>query len=663
MTEDTPLQYPAPPSRRLRAFAFDPSLDTSLETAIFNQVTLHVPWEPLQEGPVGEYLEIVDVDPASGCCYPPVNLNEPRLLAQDGLPPSEGSPQFHQQMVYAVASATIHHFEKALGRKILWTPPDHPSAGDQRCRFLPRLRIYPHALREANAYYSPTSKAVLFGYFPASPSDPGSSLPGGMVFTCLSHDIIAHELTHALLESLHPLFIEPSNVDVLALHEAFADIVALFQHFTHQDVLKRQIARTRGDLESENLLGELAQEFGQAIGSRGALRSALGEQVDGKWRRKKPDPTLLGKTTVPHDRGAILLAAVFDAFLTIYKARTADLMRIATGGTGVLPAGDIHPDLVDRLAGEAAKTADHVLKMCIRAMDYVPPVDITFGDYLRALITADHDMVPNDPNRYRLAFVEAFRRHGIYPLDVRSLSEESLLWNKPAPDKERIIQASLPPLAQLRRMVPDWWEKADKEEESGPKPAISQREFLFEQNEENKTRLHEWLTNPPKIDLAKALGLSLDPDAPGSIHRDGDHPSLEVHSMRPAYRIGPDGRTLRDLVIEITQRRYGYDNPDKQEAVDKGEIAPKDPDFIFRGGVTLLFDLEKGQLRFAIYKRISSERRLEAQRRYLNRTINPSLRVTYFGDGRRSQFKVGGNGATLEPFALLHRHIDLEEGE
>ena len=61
----------------------------------------------LKPGPIGEYLEVVDIDPASNKIYDPVDLNDPKLLAQDGWPPSEGNPQFHQQMVYAVAMTTI----------------------------------------------------------------------------------------------------------------------------------------------------------------------------------------------------------------------------------------------------------------------------------------------------------------------------------------------------------------------------------------------------------------------------------------------------------------------------------------------------------------------------------------------------------------------------
>ena len=128
----------------------------------------------------------------------------------------------------------------------------------------------------------------------------------------------------------------------------------------------------------------------------------------------------------PHKRGSILVAAVFEAFINIYKNRAADLLRIASNGTGILVLGDLHPDLVNRLSGEASKAAGHVLNMCIRALDYCPPVDITFGDFLRAIITADLDLVADDQKNYRLVFIDAFRRRGIYPSGIKTLSVESL---------------------------------------------------------------------------------------------------------------------------------------------------------------------------------------------------------------------------------------------
>ena len=125
-----------PPHRRLRVYAFDPSLARRLDTAMMNSVVLHVPWEhdartgrsTLEPGPVGEYLEVVDVDPASGRFYPPVDLNDPNLLAQDGLAPAEDNPKFHQQMVYAVAMDTIGFFEEALGPRRALVGPRHGSA-------------------------------------------------------------------------------------------------------------------------------------------------------------------------------------------------------------------------------------------------------------------------------------------------------------------------------------------------------------------------------------------------------------------------------------------------------------------------------------------------------------------------------------------------------
>src|SRR6185437_2104457 len=141
------------------------------------------------------------------------------LLAQDGLAPSEGNPQFHQQMVYAVAMRTIRNFEVALGRRALWAER-RLVAKDGRFQpapdggYVQRLRIYPHALREQNAYYSPDRKALLFGYF----ADDGPSGGRRTVFTCLSHDVVAHETTHALLDGLHRRYQEATNPDVLAFH-------------------------------------------------------------------------------------------------------------------------------------------------------------------------------------------------------------------------------------------------------------------------------------------------------------------------------------------------------------------------------------------------------------------------------------------------------------
>src|SRR5690606_23755943 len=250
------------------------------------------------------------------------------ILAQDGLAPSESSPQAHQQMVYAVVMTTIRNFEKALGRKALWSPGrDH--------EFVGRLRIHPHALRAANAFYSPDLKALLFGYFKAEAD--GLHARGSTVFTCLSNDIIAHETTHVLLDGMHRWFIEPTHPDSLAFHEAFADLVAIFQHFTFPEALRHQIAATRGDLRQRNLLAELAQEFGRALGLRGALRSALTDP---------PDPGVLERTLEPHARGSILVAAVFAAFTTIFERRASRLIRLATSGSGVLPPGALPEQLV-----------------------------------------------------------------------------------------------------------------------------------------------------------------------------------------------------------------------------------------------------------------------------------------------------------------------------
>ncbi|HEX2732288.1 MAG TPA: hypothetical protein VHM70_11800 [Polyangiaceae bacterium] len=590
------------------------------------------PWEQdLKPGPIGEYLEVVDYDPASGCWYEPVDLNDVQVVAQDGLAPSEGNPQFHQQMVYAVAMNTIANFEQALGRQVFWSATYDPHLPKgKRDTFVQRLRIYPHALRAANAYYSPNKRALLFGYFQG---------PSGMVFSCLSHDIVAHETTHALLDGMNRRYIEDNHEDSLAFHEAFADLVALFEHFTFPEVLKHQISQTHGDLHSESLLGELAQEFGEATGRYGALRNAIGEYDDAdQWHPIKPDPTRLSREFEPHARGAILVAAVFGAFLAANSARVRDLVRLATAGTGVLPAGNLPPDLVNRLATETSTTARHFLNMCIQALDWCPPVDMTFGDYLRALITADFDMQIEDPNGYRTALIESFRRWGIVPKGLRTLSEEQLRW----PFVHKVDHDGWNALTEVVERI---------------RPRISEslyirdRRVLFALLRDARLETHEHLeaamsdvsdaSQRPHFNRVTGLNIAPTSGLPGMIVNENGIARFEVHALRPALRVTSSRTIKKQLVMILTQTRNLPIDPEHPELGD----------FEFRGGATLIFDLEgeRPSLRYSIVRPIDSGERLEEIRAYWKRRDDQgaSLRTTYFGAGLAANLKD-------EPLCLLH---------
>lgn len=658
--------YPDPAARRLRVYAFDPQASLELDTAVINDAVITLPWEtPWEEkltiGPCNDYLDVIDFDPTSALFYAPVDLNDPVLLAQNGLPPAEGRPQFHQQMVFAVAMKTIRHFERALGRPVMWSR--HFAPGTHNNEYIQRLRIYPHALREANAYYSPEKTALLFGYFKKAGADRFAD-DGSWVFTCLSQDIIAHETAHAILHGMQQRSIESTNPDALAFHEAFADIVALFQHFTLTEAVEHELAASRGSLRANGLLTGLAQQFGHATGRRGALRFAL-EVLEGEAKAQEQSGVFapakkLAETREPHQRGGILVAAIFDAFVTIYERRIADLMRLAGRGSS-MDGGELPAELVGRLAQEASKSADHVLRMCVRALDYVPPVDLHFGEYLRAIITADADLVADDVRGYRVAIAQAFRHRGIFVPGCISMAPDSLIWDKPEPidtpgllaaDRTSGLFARLLPELKLGLTFPPPAEPESDEE--GPR--VNLREQAHAIIIHNQRQIHDWLNTPHKNDeeYERLFGVKMCADTPvrsvnfSSWRKNADGnpiPAVEVHSARIAHRSGPDGQELRQLIIQITQKRRGYFSRDMQTAADDGSLEQtnpekwKAPDFWFRGGATVHTDLRDGRLRRVIRKRIDQDERLERERA--------------FRTGEQDRF--GAAPSQREPFAFMHR--------
>ena len=160
------------------------------------------------------------------------------------------------------------------------------------------------------------------------------------------------------------------------------------------------------------------------------------------------------------------------------------------------------------------------------------------------------------------------------------------------------------------------------------------RELAYRTSLKNAATFQRWLVDPEEVtdDEIEALGLIRDKQrqqkdiddfrkAIGNI--EGKLGRIEVHSVRPARRVGPDGQTSSDLVVEITQTFRAGDGAR------------------YRGGCTLLIDLETGQVRYLIRKRVLSTQRATEQQGLADEY---GLSANYFDTGTRRD----------EPFALLH---------
>ena len=555
--EDGPLLEAAESTRPYRRNAADPlyrplriyAVDPGGSRGEGNLATVQVPFEPLEPGPKGAVFFVDTFDEATGQRYPDADLDRQRVLIEQGFAPTPSDPRFHCQAVYAIASLTYASFQTALGRDPAWGFVNEvvPANGEREERRA-RLILRPFAGSEqANAAYDETLGEVRFGYFQASANAQGRNFPGSYVFNSLSHDVVVHEVTHALLDGQRACFNIPTGPDVLGFHEGFADLVAVFQKFSYRTLVESALRSSAGRLSSDSLLTRLAQQFGQTTTGKTALRCPV-EPPGAPPMRYRPD-------LEEHELGTVFASAVFDAFATIFERKTSRYVRLATGRSSLRDAdAELQGDLLAFLATEASRLAAQFTSILIRAVDYCPPVDLHLGEFLRAVITADRELVPDDPWGYREAWIDAFARRGIVPPNVSTLSEESLAWEAPEGLVERIDGLSF---ARLHFA-------------GDPARAAGGVELRRQ-----SAALGAFVSAPHR---QRMFGIT----APGAL---ADRP--QINSIRTARRIGPDGQVLFDLVAEITQRQL----------VDRG--AEKLP---FWTGSTIVIGPE-GDVRYVIWSR------------------------------------------------------------
>jgi hypothetical protein len=538
---------PYNPTRTLTIFALDPSVR---DRKGILRTQIEIPNECLEAGPRGYRASIVDYDSSTDTYRAPAPLEGPQGPA--GLAPPDPFKRrsdqsllkdrhFHAFMAYGIVMKTLSRFEYALGRRLSWSFGSH------------QIQIAPHAFCDANAFYSDRAQGLFFGYFP--------SIDGKRdVYTCLSHEIVAHETTHALLDGLRERYTDPSSPQQAGFHEGFADIVALLSVLGSQSLVERVVdlglPQGRGGairrqnvsveaLRKSGLFG-LAQEMGTELaGIHGqALRRSV-SLLPGK------DYLRSGDYDEPHACGEVLVASVLNAYLAIWVERLK-----ALGDEAALDR--------NRAAEEGAELASHLLNVCIRAIDYCPPTDIEFGDFASALLTVDGELNPND-TRYTLRqhLLTSFKGYGIRPTSKGGRGPRKGFWDPPPNDPEFVYDRT-----HFDNM------KSDPDEL-----------FRFLWENQSKFRLH-------------------------------DQAFTRVLSVRPCTRIGRDGFILRETVAEYHQQLKLFAKELRSIGIEQPADMPADTEVTLYGGNAVIFD-EYGHVKYNIGKSIMDQARQSKRLAYL----------------------------------------------
>lgn len=526
------LERPVPQSVSVTIIAQDPSVRVggSILTA-----QVRIPAEHLDPGPRGARFHVVDYDGATGTLLPPAVL-APEVqdrFADAADAELTGDAEFRAQNVYAIAARTLAGFEAALGRRLGWGFDGH------------QLFLVPHAIAEANAYYAPEDGAIYFGYVPRE---------DGELQTALSHDIVAHETTHAILDGLRPLYAEPGLPDQPAFHEALADVVALLSLFSIPGVAARLLdpSGDGGRLAAERLTPDalrrsalltLAEQLGDHDGDGagsergGGLRRSVELLPTTTWRAER-------EFAEPHRRAEVLVAAV-----------TQTLLRMWTSRLPAIAAEDGSADRA-RVAEEGATAAAHLLRMAMRGVDYLPPVELEYEDVLDAILKADEVVAPDDEHGYRDALHDAFAAFGI---------------ERPS---GRLIDVS----------------------RSG-RPVYERMNFAILRSDRDEVFRFLW-ENADVFELDRECGW------------------LRVESVRPSVRVGPDGLVVPEVVASYVQTlELTAGELAARGATVPGGLPPETK-LQLRGGGVVVFD-QFGRAKLHQHKRLDDWDRQTRRLAYL----------------------------------------------
>lgn len=349
---------------------------------------IKVDWEPsLAAGPTSARIAVVDYNAETNTVAEPTPWIEEQLRYD--VQEEAADFKFHQVNVWTIVAKTLDFFEnrRVMGRPVPWGFDSN------------RLLVIPHAGVMRNAFYDRRSQTLQFYYF---------GTPEAPIFTCLSHDIVAHETGHAILDGIRPYYHEISSVQTAAFHEFLADLTAILAALDYTSVRSVLIEATNGDLTKRNILADLAEEFGKEASARygPAQRQYLRTAHNKKTMKSVQDET------EPHQVSEVMTGAMFDILAQMTELHITNRLKDD-------PTLAKEPEEFKRIAQRALADAhSRFTRIALRALDFCPPVDVQFIDYARAILVADELAYPVDGMGYRKKIEDCFKARGLADLEA-----------------------------------------------------------------------------------------------------------------------------------------------------------------------------------------------------------------------------------------------------
>ncbi len=326
------------------------------------------------DGPVTERLAVLDFDAQTGALAQGTRF-DPKEATYDVNPDAVESPDFLRTNAFATVLKTMYMFEEddTLGRPLSWGFDG------------PQLLVVPVAGEWANAFYEREARCLQFFYF--------TSKEGRRIYTSLSHDIVSHETGHAILDGIAPDLYHAITPQSLALHEGVADLVALVMALRSDTLRKTVLDQTGGSIENITAFSAVAEEFGEAQGKPGGLRQFVNQKT-----LDPNDTENLVDVAEPHELCQVLTGALYSIMVKIHEALKERFAK--EDGTTPFSA-----------SGKALFVgAESFKRIIFRALDYLPPGEISFADYGRAIIASDHASHPDSKQGREWLRAEFVRR-------------------------------------------------------------------------------------------------------------------------------------------------------------------------------------------------------------------------------------------------------------